>query len=53
VFMSRVSGRSVNLALRMVYPPDLAPRSSYPTFGTRAGLGRLFVAGEEERQRDE
>jgi hypothetical protein len=35
----------------MSYPPDLAPRVSYPTFGTRAGLGGLSVAGVEEEER--
>jgi hypothetical protein len=35
----------------MFYLPDLAPRVSYPTFGTRAGLGGLSVAGVEEKER--
>jgi hypothetical protein len=33
------------------HPPDLAPRVSYPSFGTRAGLGGLSVAGVEEEER--
>jgi hypothetical protein len=35
------------------YPPDLAPRESYPTFGIRAGLGRLSVARVEEERGSE
>jgi hypothetical protein len=35
----------------MFYPPDLAPRVSFPTFGIRAGLGGLSVAGVEEEER--
>jgi hypothetical protein len=35
----------------MFYPPDLAPRVFFPTFGTRAGLGDLSVAGVEEEER--
>jgi hypothetical protein len=35
----------------MFYPPDLAPRVSYTSFGTRAGLGGLSVAGVEEEER--
>jgi hypothetical protein len=35
----------------MFYPPDLAPRVSLPTFGTRARLGGLSVAGVEEEER--
>jgi hypothetical protein len=35
----------------MLYPPDLAPRENYPTFGTRAGLGSFSVAGVEEEER--
>jgi hypothetical protein len=37
----------------MFYPPDLAPRVSYLTFGTRAGLGGLSVAGVEEERKKE
>jgi hypothetical protein len=35
----------------MFYPPDLAPRVSFPTFGTRAGLGGLSMAGVEGEER--
>jgi hypothetical protein len=35
----------------MFYPPDLAPRVSYPTFGIKAGLGGLYVAGVKEEER--
>jgi hypothetical protein len=35
----------------MFYPSDLAPRVSLPTFGVRAGLGGLSVAGVEEEER--
>jgi hypothetical protein len=37
----------------MFYPPDLAPRVSFPTFGTRAGLGGLSVAKVEEKRKKE
>jgi hypothetical protein len=39
------------LSLRMFYPPDLAPRVFLSTFGIRAGLGGLSVAGVEEEER--
>jgi hypothetical protein len=35
----------------MFYPSNLAPRVSLPTFGTRAGLDGLSVAGVEEEER--
>jgi hypothetical protein len=35
----------------LYHPPDLATRVSNPTFGIRARLGGLSVAGVEEEER--